>query len=87
MREDAEAQVRDRARLILTQAASITTNTLGGLEGLVRSSSKLPGRKLVFFISDGFFLDDRNSDARERLRRATLFATRREARPVVGAER
>jgi len=37
--------------------SQVTTNTLAGLESLVRSSSKLAGRKLVFFLSGGFFLD------------------------------
>ena len=72
----AEQQVRDRARTILQQAAAISTNSLSGLESLVRTSSKLPGRKLVFFISDGFFLDDRNSTDRDRLRHITSLAAR-----------
>ena len=75
-RELAGEQVRARANQLLRQAVSITTNTLAGLESLVRSLSKLPGRKLVFFISDGFFLDDRNSDALGRLRRVTSAAAR-----------
>src|SRR2546426_708128 len=75
-RDTAAEQVRARASSMLHQAASITTNTLAGLESLVRSSSKLPGRKLVFFISDGFFLDDRNSDSLDRLRKITSAAAR-----------
>ncbi len=73
-RTRAEQQVRDRARMILQEAATITTNVLVGLESLVRSAGKLPGRKLVFFVSEGFFLDDRNSDSRERLRHITSAA-------------
>jgi hypothetical protein len=61
---------------MLHQAAFITTNTLAGLEGLVRSANKLSGRKLVFFVSGGFFLDDRNSDASNKLRRITSAAAR-----------
>jgi VWFA-related protein len=72
----AEQQVRARASVMLQQAAAVATNTLIGLESLVRSLSKLPGRKLVFFVSDGFFLDDRNSDTRERLRHITSLAAR-----------
>jgi VWFA-related protein len=68
--------VRSRANQILQQSASNTTNTLVGLESLVRSSSKLSGRKLVFFISDGFFLDDQNSAALSRLRKVTSAAAR-----------
>jgi VWFA-related protein len=75
-RTRAEQQVRDRAHLILQQAAAITTGTLSSLESLVRSAAKLPGRKLVFFMSDGFFLDLRNSDSLERLRVITSAAAR-----------
>jgi VWFA-related protein len=75
-RGKAEQQVRDRARTMLQQAAAISTNSLSVLESLVRSVSKLPGRKLVFFISDGFFLDDRNSNNRDELRHITSLAAR-----------
>jgi hypothetical protein len=43
---------------------------------LVRSANQLPGRKLIFFISGGFFLDDRTSDPRFRLQRITSVAAR-----------
>lgn len=56
-RYSCEAEVKSRARLILLQAASITSSTYTALESLIQSSSRLPGRKLVFFISDGFLLD------------------------------
>ncbi|HYJ84463.1 MAG TPA: VWA domain-containing protein [Pyrinomonadaceae bacterium] len=75
-RGHAEIQVRSRARAILQQGAVATINTLNGLEGLVRSVNKQPGRKLVFFISGGFFLDTRNSDSMDRLRRITSAAAR-----------
>lgn len=72
----AESLVRGRARSLLAQAGSITTNTLAGLEGLVRAAKALPGRKLVFFISGGFFLGEPGSDAMDRLRRVTSAAAR-----------
>ena len=75
-RTRAEQQVRDRATLILQQAAVITTGTLSSLESLVRSAAKSPGRKLIFFMSDGFFLDLRNSDSLDRLRVITSAAAR-----------
>ncbi len=75
-RESAESMLNSRARNLLQQAASITTNVLSSLESLMRSSSRLPGRKLVFFISDGFHLDTRNSTSVERLRRITDAAAR-----------
>lgn len=75
-RSAAEQMVQDRARPILQIATSITTNTLSTLQSLMQSSAKLPGRKLAFFISDGFFLDNRNSNATDRVRRITDAAAR-----------
>ena len=75
-REAAEALVTSRARSLMLQAGNVTSNTLVGLEGLIRAANKLPGRKLIFFVSGGFFLDDRNSDSRYRLQRVTSAAAR-----------
>ncbi|MGH9931896.1 MAG: VWA domain-containing protein, partial [Pyrinomonadaceae bacterium] len=75
-RDAAEAMVNARARLLVQQAGAVTANTLAGLEGLIRSANTLPGRKLVFFVSGGFFLDDRNSDSHTRLQRITSAAAR-----------
>ena len=74
-REMAENYVRSRARVLLQQATHVTANTLTGLENLVRTSNALPGRKIVFFISGGFFLDH-NQDSVTRLRRITSAAAR-----------
>jgi hypothetical protein len=68
--------VTARASALLQQAGNVTTRSLDGLENLIRTANKLPGRKLVFFISGGFFLDDRNSDSRYRLQRITSAAGR-----------
>jgi VWFA-related protein len=75
-RDSAETMVRGRARQILSQASSVTTNTLITLDSLMRSASRLPGRKLVFFMSDGFFIDQQNSNSQDRLRRITDAAAR-----------
>jgi VWFA-related protein len=75
-RGKAEQHVKDRANTILQQASAISASSLFGLESLVRSSSKLTGRKLIFFISDGFFIDDQNSINRDRLRHITSMAAR-----------
>ena len=73
-----EVQVKSRARLILLQAASVILNTYESLESLMRSSAQMSGRKLVFFISDGFLLDTgpRNSDPRGKLKQITDAALR-----------
>ena len=75
-REIAASLVNARAQALVQQGSAITTNTLAGLESLIRSANKLPGRKLLFFISAGFYLDDHNSDFRPKLERITSAAAR-----------
>ncbi len=72
----AEETVRTRARHILEQAAVTTASTFSTLQKLVRSSAQLAGRKLVFFISDGLFLDTRTSNTLQRLESLTDTAAR-----------
>jgi VWFA-related protein len=69
-----ESMVRMRAKVMLQQAGTIATRTLAALESLVKSTARLPGRKLVLFLSDGFLLDRNNSDNLERLKRVTSAA-------------
>lgn len=56
--ESAKRVVRDRASILARQTEAITAGTLSSLESLMRSVGQVPGRKLVFLISDGFFLND-----------------------------
>ncbi|HKS26215.1 MAG TPA: VWA domain-containing protein [Pyrinomonadaceae bacterium] len=60
--------VAQRARILLEQSRALSKATLSALEALSRRAAGLPGRKLVFFISDGFPMDARNSDTLDRLR-------------------
>jgi len=46
------------------------------LENLMRMAGQLPGRKIVFMISDGFYLNDRKSGSIDRIRRITNAAGR-----------
>jgi VWFA-related protein len=73
-RGQAEEWVHARASQIVQRSIQITTTTLASLKSMVSSSSALPGRKLVFFISDGFLLDNRNADSYERLQQVTQAA-------------
>lgn len=57
VRASCETQVKNSARAVLMQAAQITQNTYNSLESLLRSAERAPGRKLAFFVSDGFLLD------------------------------
>jgi VWFA-related protein len=77
-RETCDLQVKSRARAILVQASSVVLNTYAALESLMHSATLLPGRKLVFFFSDGFLLDTgpRNADPREKLKQITDAALR-----------
>ena len=75
-RSSAEDEVRRRSSLILEQSALYTTTTLSSLDDLIRSCAKLSGRKLIFLISDGFFIDTRHSDTTDRMRVLTSAAAR-----------
>ncbi|MGH9969358.1 MAG: VWA domain-containing protein [Pyrinomonadaceae bacterium] len=59
-RTQVETLVRARARSIVDQAGSLATNTLLSLKGFVRTSAALPGRKILFLISDGFLMGSAN---------------------------
>jgi VWFA-related protein len=60
--------VRHRARQISIQSRMASSDTLSVLESLMRSSAPLVGRKIVFFISDGFVAEPRASSLLDRLR-------------------
>ncbi|HET9711759.1 MAG TPA: VWA domain-containing protein [Pyrinomonadaceae bacterium] len=54
LRLSCENLVKSNARAILTQTGHATERMYESLESLMRSSVRLPGRKIVFFISDSF---------------------------------
>lgn len=70
------AMVRERAQEMVAFTAPAVDNTLIMLEGLMRTAAQLPGRKIVFMISDGFYLNDRKSGSIDRIRRITNAAGR-----------
>lgn len=67
--QSARTQVLIRARRISTLSSPETRNTLLTLEGLMRTAAQLPGRKLLFLISDGFYLNDRQTGSIDRIKR------------------
>ncbi len=75
-RDQAAAIVRGRASSIQAQAARITNNTLVGLERLVQSAKTLPGRKVLFFLSSGFLIQNRRGDSGDKLRDITNSSAR-----------
>jgi len=75
-RETAASIVNSRARMILAQGAVFSSHTLVGLERLVRSAKNLPGRKIVFFLSGGFLIENRSRDAFAKIRDITNAAAK-----------
>ena len=62
--------VEQRTRMIVQQADAAVKVALSSLIALMRGAAKLPGRKLAFFISDGFVSNFTGSDVTATLRRA-----------------
>jgi VWFA-related protein len=84
-------RVRNRAQQVVVQSAPSVDDTLRLLEGLMRTAAQLPGRKVVFLISDGFFLNDKKYGSIDRIKRVTDAAGRAgvviytlDARGIVG---
>jgi len=67
----AENLVHGRAQQILQQSTFFANRTLSALENLMRTSAGYPGRKVVFFLSDGFVLDNTESQTAEKIRNIT----------------
>jgi len=89
--QTARQMVRNRAQQIVAESAPSTDDTLRLLEGLMRTAAQIPGRKLVFVISDGFYLGDSKFTSIDRLKKVTDAAGRAgvviytlDARGIVG---
>ena len=67
----AQQIVRTRAEALVARSANVTRNTLASLEELLKASAGLPGRKLVFLLSDGFVLQPQASQVLARLKAVT----------------
>ena len=74
--QSARQMAKNRAQEIVVESAPGTADTLRLLEGLMRTAAQLPGRKLVFVISDGFYLNDRKTGSIDRIKRVTDAAGR-----------
>jgi VWFA-related protein len=75
-RQQAERHVRQRASQIIDEHSAVATRTLDALRGVMKAFEQAPGRKLVYFISDGFALEMRRSGTLDRLRQVTDAAVR-----------
>nr|MBA3766749.1 VWA domain-containing protein [Acidobacteriota bacterium] len=74
--EIAQTIVRNRVQMIVNQSNFYVLSALSSLENFMRSSSQIPGRKLFYFISDGFLLNIKSGNIVERLRHITDAALR-----------
>ncbi len=72
----AAALVKNRVRQINAQSKLVEIETLSRLESLIHSTGPLPGRKVVFFISDGFVMDNKRSSGSDVMQSLTSEAAR-----------
>jgi VWFA-related protein len=68
--------VTNRVRQINAQSRMSEVDTLSRLQSLMRSTTPLQGRKLLFFISDGFVVDAKRSNGPDVMRRVIDEAAR-----------
>ena len=66
--EQAERMVVRRADSIIAQSISRSVAGLGSAESFLRWAAGTPGRKIMFFISDGFIMHQRNGELARKLR-------------------
>jgi VWFA-related protein len=75
-RMTAETNVKSRARRIRRQSARLSGAAIASLESVVRSRSPYGGRQTLFFISEGFTLDQQEADINRKIQRVTDIAAR-----------
>jgi VWFA-related protein len=71
-----EKIVRRRASILASQSVAIAERTLDALGRVLRIFSALPGRKVLFFLSDGFILQTQRPEILGRIRQVTDAAAR-----------
>ena len=57
-----ENLIQQKARLYIRQARILTANTLRNLRYIVERLARIPGRKTIVLLSEGFFVEDSRSD-------------------------
>jgi len=75
-RQQAVEIVRARAADVMRQASQWVLKTLGALDQTIREAASLPGRKLSFFISDGFLVHSNYTDMSNAIRTLASSAAR-----------
>ena len=74
--QDAVEVTKKRAAALVQTSAGIGERSLSALRDLLRSAALIPGRKLVFLLSDGFVLQTHRSDIVSRIGEVTTAAAR-----------
>lgn len=69
-------EIVNRAARVAAESATIGERTLSALREFVASSAALPGRKAIFFLSDGFVLQTQRSNIVDRLSKISDAAAR-----------
>jgi VWFA-related protein len=57
-----ENLIQQKARLYIRQARMMTAHTIQSLEMVAHGLAKIPGRKTVVFMTEGFFVEDSRSE-------------------------
>ena len=73
---EAVETTRRRAAFLVQQSAGLGERSLSALRGFLRSVETLPGRKIIFYLSDGFVLQTKSSDVVSRINDITTWAAR-----------
>jgi VWFA-related protein len=75
-RRIAENHIRARARNLLHQYSAVSASSFESLRYLMSSTTALPGSKLIFVISDGFFMNREVVSEQQKLHEITAAAMR-----------
>jgi VWFA-related protein len=75
-RDRARLYVQRRAAQLIDISSSVVVRTFDSLRGVLRTFADYPGRKLVYFVSDGFALELHRNDTYDRVRLVTDAAVR-----------
>ena len=83
-----ENQIQQKAKLYVRQARMLTGQTMQNLQKVTQGLSRIPGRKTVIFMSEGFFVEDsaeRCRWSRRRRRAAERPSTRSTAAGLINS--
>jgi VWFA-related protein len=74
--DQARQEVEQRAGQLVDLTSAVVLRTFDGLRGALQTFAPYPGRKLFYFLSDGFALDLQRNNTGDRLRAVTDAAVR-----------